>query len=173
MRLIDEKFCERIVRDKNCVSVPDSFEPLIRPPKLGYQWLWTDFSKAQFIEVPVFVYHKATKEPCQVLNLDYLNDPIYTEKAPEDSSWVVWSEIDNNWIIDQQAQFEAAVKAVNDIRRQKYAQLSDPLLSESLMLRELGEEVAADATKQQALEWYEKIKLEHPWPENPNPQSPE
>ncbi|WP_311567225.1 hypothetical protein [Photobacterium arenosum] len=72
---------------------------------------------------------------------------------------------DSGWQTDQQAKFEAEVKAVNIIRRQKYAQISDPLLSESLMLRELGDDISAEATKQQALEWYQKIKDDHPWPQ--------
>lgn len=94
----------------------------------------------------------------------------YTTAKPA-TRFDYWNE--TGWVTDEQAQFEAEVKSVNDIRRQKYSQISDPLLSESLMLRELGEVIAADATKQQALEWYEKIKQDHPWPENPNPQPPE
>lgn len=88
----------------------------------------------------------------------------YTSEKPT-TRWDTWT--DSGWQTDEQAQFEAEVKAVNNIRRQKYAQISDPLLSESLMLRELGDDIAAEATKQQALEWYQRIKDDNPWPQSP------
>ncbi|KDM92903.1 hypothetical protein [Photobacterium galatheae] len=118
--------------------------------------------------VQVTAWQMSSGRPKQFDDVSSVPDD-YTTEQPE-TQFDYWTE--TGWQTDEQARFEADVKAVNDIRRRKYAQISDPLLSESLMLRELGEVTVADATKLQALEWYEKIKLDHPWPEPPAaPQS--
>ncbi|EKO4005529.1 hypothetical protein DXJ57_11955 [Vibrio fluvialis] len=53
MRLVDIKFCERVILNDECIHVPDDFEPLVRSPKPGYQWIWRDFANAEYSEEPI------------------------------------------------------------------------------------------------------------------------
>ncbi|EKO4003694.1 hypothetical protein DXJ57_02660 [Vibrio fluvialis] len=50
MRLVDIKFCERVIFNDECIRVPNNFEPLVRSPKPGYQWVWRDFANAEYSE---------------------------------------------------------------------------------------------------------------------------
>ncbi|MDO6706135.1 hypothetical protein [Photobacterium sp. 1_MG-2023] len=88
----------------------------------------------------------------------------YTTEKPT-SRWDIW--IDSGWQTDEQAKFESEVQAINNLRRQQYAQIVDPLMNEARMQRMLGDDAGADKNEQQAQEWYMKIKQDNPWPPAP------
>ncbi|WP_052729832.1 hypothetical protein [Photobacterium halotolerans] len=88
----------------------------------------------------------------------------YTPEKPA-SRWDIWT--DSGWQTDEQAQFESVVQAINDLRRQQYVQIVDPLMNEARMQRLLGDDAGADKNEQQAQEWYLKIKQDTPWPPAP------
>lgn len=81
------------------------------------------------------------------------------------TSFDFWT--DSGWQTNEQAKFESEVKVINDLRRQQYAQIVDPLLNEARMQRMLGDDVGAEQNELQAQQWYERIREEHPWPQAP------
>ncbi|NAW86325.1 hypothetical protein [Photobacterium halotolerans] len=88
----------------------------------------------------------------------------YTTEKPA-SCWDIWTE--SGWQTDEQAKFESEVRAINELRRQQYGQIVDPLMNEARMQRMLGDDASADKNEQQAQAWYLKIKQDNPWPPAP------
>ncbi|WP_120510953.1 hypothetical protein [Photobacterium salinisoli] len=88
----------------------------------------------------------------------------YTSEKPV-TRWDIWT--DYGWQTDEQAKFESEVRTINDLRRQQYAQIVDPLMNEARMQRMLGDDIGAEQNELQAQQWYERIREEHPWPQAP------
>lgn len=83
----------------------------------------------------------------------------FKKPATEFDKWV-----DDAWITDEQALFEAKIIEVDDVRRSLYSLMSDPLISEANIDRLQGNEEAAVELEIQALAAREKIRTENPWP---------
>ena len=75
--------------------------------------------------------------------------------------------LNNEWMADEQALFEAKIIQVDDIRRSLYSSMSDPLISEAIIERLKGNELAATELENQAIAASEKIRTENPWPSAP------
>ncbi|KDM91395.1 hypothetical protein EA58_12610 [Photobacterium galatheae] len=88
----------------------------------------------------------------------------YTPDKPA-TRFDIWT--DSGWQTDEQAKFESEVRTINNLRRQQYAQIVDPLMNEARMQRMLGDDVGAEKNEFQAQQWYERIREEHPWPQAP------
>lgn len=76
--------------------------------------------------------------------------------------------IDNTWVTNEQAQYEAQVQQVDATRRSLYLNV-DALRNEAAMIRavEADETKAADY-EEQAKALYLKIRDDNPWPEPPS-----
>ncbi|EMW7169263.1 hypothetical protein AAFM81_000042 [Vibrio fluvialis] len=99
----------------------------------------------------------------QVERLGEIEDS-WTLKKPE-TSFDVWNEALDNWQTDLQAQYEAEVQRVTNIRESLYAQIVDRLNNEAKMIRRVeGNEAKAANYEAQADAAYLKIRADNPWP---------
>ena len=72
--------------------------------------------------------------------------------------------INDAWVTDIQAEFEANINRIDSSRRSLYSSMSDPLISEANIERLQGNESAAVELENQAIAAREKIRTENPWP---------
>lgn len=72
--------------------------------------------------------------------------------------------INDAWVTDTQAEFEANINNVDSTRRSLYSSMVDPLISEANIERLQGNEEAAVELENQAIAAREKIRTENPWP---------
>ncbi|EPP23496.1 hypothetical protein L910_4057 [Vibrio fluvialis PG41] len=99
----------------------------------------------------------------QVERLGEIEDS-WTLKKP-DTSFDAWNEALDNWQTDLQAQYEAEVQRVTNIRESLYTQIVDRLNNEAKMIRRVeGKEAKAAEYEAQADAAYLKIRADNPWP---------
>ncbi|ELL9329672.1 hypothetical protein RX455_001425 [Vibrio fluvialis] len=116
--------------------------------------------------VEVKAYQKLTLE-AKVYPDASLVPEDYTLKAPT-SQFDKWDNDTNDWQTDLQAQYEAEVQQVTNIRESLYVQIVDRLNNEAKMIRRVeGDETKAAEYEAQADAAYLKIRADYPWPEPP------
>ncbi|MFG0887265.1 tail fiber assembly protein [Vibrio sp. CJQ_6] len=110
------------------------------------------------------IYNKsASLQSKQVERLGEIEDS-WTLKKP-DTSFDVWDEASDNWQTDLQAQHEAELQKVTNIRESLYTQIVDRLNNEAKMIRRVeGNEEKAVEYEAQADAAYLKIRADNPWP---------
>ena len=86
----------------------------------------------------------------------------WTVEVPS-SHYCVWQ--DEQWSVDTSAKHIADFNQMDDVRRDRYTQMVDPLIAEAVIKRLQGDEAGAKALEQQALGARAKIQAENPWPE--------
>ncbi|EKO3371271.1 hypothetical protein RDG65_001290 [Vibrio fluvialis] len=130
------------------------------PDDAGCTWqVKTRFEK-------VTAYHKHTQQPKAFEDKSLVTDD-YTLKAPT-SQFDNWDNVANDWQTDFQAQYEAQVQQVANIRESLYVQIVDRLNSEAKMIRRVeGDEIKAAEYEAQADAAYLKIRADNPWPVAP------
>lgn len=118
--------------------------------------------KDRFIKVTA--YNKETKQPKEFDDKSLVTDD-YTLLKPS-TQFDEW--INDAWVTNEQAQYEAQVQQVDATRRALYLNV-DALRNEAAMIRavEADETKAADYDEQ-AKALYLKIRDENPWPEPPS-----
>jgi hypothetical protein len=92
----------------------------------------------------------------------------YTLKEPN-TKWDEWRN--EGWVTNEQNQFEAKVSEVDEVRRNLYRQMVDPLIAEANIMTLQGDTATADVLNTQILAVRKKIRSENPWPENPDSSS--
>lgn len=111
--------------------------------------------------VKVTAYNKQTKQPKE-FDDKTLVDGDYTLVKPA-TQFDEW--INNAWVTNQQAQYEAELKQVDATRRSLYLNV-DALRNEAAMIRAVeNDESKAIDYDEQAKALYLKIRDENPWPE--------
>ncbi|EKO3451594.1 hypothetical protein QNE85_003329 [Vibrio fluvialis] len=111
----------------------------------------------------VSAYNKADRVT-KVFDDQSLVTDDFTLQAPN-SQFDVWNEALDNWQTDLQAQYEAEVQRVTNIRESLYAQIVDRLNNEAKMIRRVeGNEAKAAEYEAQADAAYLKIRADNPWP---------
>ncbi|WP_417883567.1 hypothetical protein [Vibrio rumoiensis] len=120
-------------------------------------------------KIKVTAYSKETKQPKEFDDESLVTDD-YTLLKPA-TQFDEW--IDNTWVTNEQAQYEAQVQQVDATRRALYLNV-DALRNEAAMIRMLSndETRAVDEDKatdydEQAKALYLKIRDENPWPTPP------
>lgn len=167
MKIINKQFQQEIVKNDSNIYVPDDFEPLIRKPKYGNKWIWVDFIDGEYQEVSEYIYNKLTQEKREVQSLQDLRLGDWTIKIPK-YQYSIWNEDIDDWIQNNQAQYEAQVQQVNATRRSLYTNV-DALRNEAHMIRDVEQNEAKAADyEQQARALYLKIRDENPWPVPPS-----
>lgn len=123
--------------------------------------------KEQYVKVTGYNNH--TQEPKEFDDKSLVTDD-YTLLKPV-TQFDEW--IDNAWVTNEQAQYEAQVQQVDATRRSLYTNV-DALRNEAAMIRMLStdETKAADEAKaldydKQAKDLYMKIRDDNPWPTPP------
>ncbi|MCE7580831.1 tail fiber assembly protein [Vibrio fluvialis] len=140
-------------------------EPL--PAKEGFAVVATaDFKNSEYVADfrGKTIYSKFNPlQSKQVEQLGEIEDS-WTLKKPE-TSFDVWNEALDNWQTDLQAQYEAEVQQVTNIRESLYTQIVDRLNNEAKMIRRVeGNEAKAAEYEAQADAAYLKIRADNPWP---------
>ncbi|MCG6350637.1 phage tail protein [Vibrio fluvialis] len=114
----------------------------------------------------VSAYNKADKVNKIFDDYSLVTDD-FTLKAPN-TQFDVWNEALGNWQTDLQAQYEAEVQRVANVRENLYTQIVDRLNNEAKMIRRVeGDEAKAAECEAQADAAYLKIRAENPWPSKP------
>lgn len=113
------------------------------------------------------IYNKANPLGSkQVKDLGEVEAGWTLNKPP--SQYVTWNEELNDWEVDNQAQYEAQVQQVANIRESLYVQIVDRLNSEAKMIHRVeGDEAKAAEYEAQADAAYLKIRADNPWPAVP------
>lgn len=100
-----------------------------------------------------------------------LDSKLVTELGDIETEWTLTPPVtqydkwvDDAWVTDEQALFEAKIIEVDSTRRSLYSSMVDPLISEANIERLQGNEEAAVELETQALAAREKIRTENPWP---------
>ncbi|MBY8277230.1 hypothetical protein KW516_05785 [Vibrio fluvialis] len=108
------------------------------------------------------VFNKASpQESRKVETLGEINDG-WTLEVPG-SLFDEW--VNDCWVTNQQAQYEAQVQQVTNIRESLYVQVVDRLNNEAKMIRRVeGDETKAAEYEAQADAAYLKIRADNPWP---------
>lgn len=115
-------------------------------------------------QVSVIAYKKQTKKQ-QLFDDESLVTDDYTLLKPA-TQYDEW--IDGEWVINEQAQYEAQIQKVESTRRALYTNV-DALRNEAAMIRFTeGDEAKALDYEQQAKDLYLKIRDENPWPISPS-----
>lgn len=108
-------------------------------------------------------YNKQTREPKEFDDKTLVTDEYTLEKPT--TQYDEW--LNNAWVTNQQAQYEAQVQQVDATRRALYLN-ADALRNEAAMIRAIEEDEAKAADyDEQAKALYLKIREENPWPEPP------
>ncbi|ENM6576923.1 hypothetical protein AB8I88_001871 [Vibrio fluvialis] len=114
----------------------------------------------------VSAYNKADRVT-KVFDDHSLVTDDFTLKAPN-TQFDVWDEALDNWQTDFQAQYEAEVQMITNIRESLYTQIVDRLNNEANMIRRVeGNEAKAAEYEAQADAAYLKIRADNPWPTPP------
>ncbi|EKO3451804.1 phage tail protein [Vibrio fluvialis] len=114
----------------------------------------------------VSAYNKADRVT-KVFDDHSLVTDDFTLKAPN-TQFDVWDEELYDWQTDFQAQYEAEVQLVTNIRESLYTQIVDRLNNEANMIRRVeGNEEKAAEYEAQADAAYIKIRTDNPWPTKP------
>ncbi|ENI4487153.1 hypothetical protein ABXZ88_003024 [Vibrio fluvialis] len=114
----------------------------------------------------VSAYNKADRVT-KVFDDHSLVTDDFTLKAPN-TQFDVWNEALDNWQTDLQAQHEAEVQRVANVRERLYTQIVDRLNNEAKMIRRVeGNEEKAAEYEAQADAAYIKIRTDNPWPAKP------
>ncbi|MFA0607276.1 hypothetical protein [Vibrio amylolyticus] len=110
--------------------------------------------------VKVTAYNKQTKLPKEFDDKTLVDDE-HTLLEP-----LPYSDWDNDqWIVDEQAKYQAEVLEVSNKRQSRYQVMVDPLNKEAAMIRRIdGDEAKASAHEAQADAAYVKIREDNPWP---------
>lgn len=117
--------------------------------------------KERFVKVTA--YNKQDK-----LSKEFDDKTLVTDDYTLDKPTTQFDEwLDNAWVTNEQAQYEAQVKQVDATRRSLYLNV-DALRNEAAMIRMIEEnETKAVDYDAQAKALYLKIRDENPWPEPP------
>ncbi|ELV8694348.1 hypothetical protein QNE54_001064 [Vibrio fluvialis] len=111
----------------------------------------------------VSAYNKADRVT-KIFDDQSLVTDDFTLKAPN-TQFDVWDETLDNWQTDLQAQYEAELQQVTNIRESLYTQIVDRLNNEANMIRRVeGNEAKAAEYEAQADAAYMKIRADNPWP---------
>ncbi|EKO3964591.1 hypothetical protein EI372_07860 [Vibrio fluvialis] len=114
----------------------------------------------------ISAYNKADKVN-KIFDDHSLVTDDFTLKAPN-TQFDVWNEALDNWQTDLQAQHEAEVQRVANVRESLYTQIVDRLNNEAKMIRRVeGDETKAAECEAQADAAYLKIRADNPWPTKP------
>ncbi|MFA0405191.1 hypothetical protein [Vibrio sp. 10N.222.52.C12] len=115
----------------------------------------------KFIEVTA--YHKQTHK-----TKDFDDASLITGDYTKDEPVTQWDEwINNAWVTNQSNKYVAEYNITDEIRRQLYSRMCDPLIAEAQIKRLSGNKAEADISEAQALAARAKIQAEHPWPTPP------
>ncbi|MFA0669528.1 hypothetical protein AB4584_09915 [Vibrio splendidus] len=120
---------------------------------------WT--VEPKFVEVTA--YHKKTHETKYFDDASLITDD-YTKDEPT-TQWDEW--INNVWVTNQGNKYVAEYNQTDEIRRQLYSRMCDPLIAEAQIKRLSGNKAEADISEAQALAARDKIQTETPWPTPP------
>ncbi|EOG7734446.1 phage tail protein [Vibrio cholerae] len=118
--------------------------------------------KAPYVKVTAYLKSDCTK-PKEFDDVTLVAED-YTLKEPA-TRFDEW--IDDAWVTNVSAQYIAEFDQVDNLRRQLYFTMVDPLVSEANIKRLQGKEAEAIELERQAIAAREKIQLDHPWPVNP------
>lgn len=114
-------------------------------------------------QVSAIAYNKQTQKQ-QLFDDESLVTDDYTLLKPI-TKFDEW--LNDTWVTNKQAQYEAQVQQVDATRRSLYLNV-DALRNEAHMIRMVEEDEAKAADyEQQARALYLKIRDENPWPESP------
>lgn len=117
--------------------------------------------KERFVKVTA--YNKKTKQPKEFGDKTLVDDDYTLEKPT--TQYDEW--LNNAWVTNEQAQYEAQVNQVDATRRALYLNV-DALRNEAAMIRLTeSDDAKADDYDEQAKELYLKIREENPWPDAP------
>ena len=110
------------------------------------------------------IYNKSSPTKSKIVSEVGGIDDGWTLEPPttKHDDWV-----NNSWITNLQKKYECELKQVMSVRRAKYADISDPLMAEAVMMRRLGDDSGALLNEQHAEDWYARIKEENPLPSAP------
>ncbi|MGF1850114.1 hypothetical protein [Vibrio lentus] len=75
--------------------------------------------------------------------------------------------VEDTWVTNQSNKYVAEYNQTDEIRRQLYSRMCDPLIAEAQIKRLSGNKAEADISEAQALAARAKIQTEHPWPTPP------
>lgn len=126
-----------------------------------------DLSSSSWIKEPkpveVTAYNKQTLQPKQFDDKSLVPDE-YTLQQPktEFDEWV-----NDDFVTNNQNQYEAEKEQVNSTRKALYLSDVDPLISEAQIKRLMGEEMKAQELEQQAIAKRAEIQAGNPWPTPP------
>lgn len=120
---------------------------------------WT--VEPKFVEVTA--YHKQTHKTKSFDDASLITDD-YTKDEPK-NQWDEW--IGGAWVTNQSNKYVAEYNQTDEIRRQLYSRMCDPLIAEAQIKRLSGNKAEADISEAQALAARAKIQIEHPWPKPP------
>lgn len=120
---------------------------------------WT--VEPKFVEVTA--YHKQTHK-----TKDFDDASLITGDYTKDEPVTQWDEwINNAWVTNQSNKYVSEYNQTDEIRRQLYSRMCDPLIAEAQIKRLSGNKAEADISEAQALAARAKIQAEHPWPTPP------
>ncbi|MFA0113574.1 hypothetical protein AB4407_07780 [Vibrio sp. 10N.261.46.E11] len=93
--------------------------------------------------------------------------PIKDGFTPDKALTMFDERIDGKWVTNQSNKYVAEYNQTDEIRRQLYSRMCDPLIAEAQIKRLSGNKAEADISEAQALAARAKIQAEHPWPTPP------
>lgn len=114
--------------------------------------------------VDVTAYHKQTHESKVFDDASLVTDEYTLEKPL--TQWDEW--INDAWVTNESNKYIAEYDQMDSARRAAYRNISDPLYMEAWIKESKGLTDEAVAFKQQADAAVELIKVEHPWPIQPD-----
>lgn len=114
--------------------------------------------------VAVTAYHKQTYE-AKVFNDASLVKDEYTLEKPS-TKFDEW--INNTWVTNLSKKYIHDYDQIDNVRRNRYSQICDPLVAEANIKRLQGNEAEAQELEAQALAAWQEIHDDHPWPDNPS-----
>lgn len=135
-------------------------EPL--PEKQGYAVIAkSDLSGTEYTEDyrKRIVYKKTDKSQLKIKQLGAIPNG-YTALVPQQfDEW-----INGEWVRNAKKEHEYYITECDQQRLSEYQQKVDPLLSEAIIKRLMGNNLVADTLEQKALENRAKIQKAYPWP---------
>jgi hypothetical protein len=143
-----------------------TWEPLPKYNKIVEQCRYVTDEGTWRVEpklVAIGAYHTLTQEEKTFDDITLVTDD-YTIKKPT-TKFDEW--IDGSWITNLSNKYIAEYDKVDSKRRALYSHITDPLYIESMRAKEAGDIAKYEDFKEQADALADKIKVENPWPINP------